>query len=118
MGGKLEFDEEASTRVEAIYATPDVVGQRHAVLRALELRPGGRAVVLDTDWATTVWHSDDRARMERVLAAWAEHAAHLDLPRTLTPRLKHYKRLLKETAEQACYRRERTWATSAGYDTV
>lgn len=52
------------------------------------LRPGGRAVILDTDWATIVWHTEDRARMNRVLAAFGEHATHLDLPRTLTPRLR------------------------------
>lgn len=36
----IQFDEETSRRVEAIYSTPDVVAQREAVLRALRLRPG------------------------------------------------------------------------------
>ena len=40
MGAGLQFDEETSRRVEAIYSTPDAVAQREAVLRALELRPG------------------------------------------------------------------------------
>ena len=31
------------------------------------LRPGGRLLVLDTDWDSIVWHSSDRERMERVL---------------------------------------------------
>src|SRR5215469_341558 len=40
MGASLQFDEEPSRRVEAIYSTPDVIAQREEVLRALELRPG------------------------------------------------------------------------------
>jgi arsenite methyltransferase len=39
--------------------------------------------VLDTDWDSIVWHSCDRDRMERVLAAWNEHLAHPYLPRRL-----------------------------------
>jgi ubiquinone/menaquinone biosynthesis C-methylase UbiE len=31
------------------------------------LRPGGRAVVVDTDWDSVVWHSSDDARMQRML---------------------------------------------------
>ena len=47
------------------------------------LRPGGRLLVLDTDWDSIVWHSCDRERMERVLAAWNEHLADPYLPRRL-----------------------------------
>jgi arsenite methyltransferase len=47
------------------------------------LRPGGRLVVLDTDWDSIVWRSSDDARMERVLRAWEEHLAHPRLPRVL-----------------------------------
>jgi arsenite methyltransferase len=47
------------------------------------LAPGGRLVVLDTDWDSIVWRSRDDARMARVLAAWDEHLAHRDLPRLL-----------------------------------
>lgn len=177
----LQFDEEASRRVEAIYSTPDVVAQRQAVREALEvkpgervldigagpgflaaelaasaapngavlgtdiskamlaiaaarlgsagggglrfehadacalpctdesfdavvstqvyeyvediaaalseltrvLRPGGRALVLDTDWDSIVWHSGDPLRMGRVLDAWEEHLIDPHLPRRL-----------------------------------
>lgn len=47
------------------------------------LRPGGRALVLDTDWDSVVWHTADRDRHARVMAAWEEHLVHPRLPRTL-----------------------------------
>ena len=50
------------------------------------LRPGGRLLVLDTDWDSIVWHTADLDRMRRVLAAWTEHLADPYLPRRL-PRL-------------------------------
>ena len=48
------------------------------------LRPGGRLLVLDTDWGSIVWHSRDAERMQRVLAAWDEHLVDPHLPRRLT----------------------------------
>jgi SAM-dependent methyltransferase len=51
------------------------------------LRPGGRLLVLDTDWDSIVWHATDPGRMQRVLAAWDEHLADPYLPRRLTPLL-------------------------------
>jgi arsenite methyltransferase len=44
MSSTLQFDEDASRRVEEIYTTPDVVGQRQAILRALALQPGERVI--------------------------------------------------------------------------
>lgn len=184
MSGGLQFDEEAARRVETTYLTPDVVAQRQATLRALELRPGervldigsgpgllaqdmaitvgsggricgldisesmlamsrkrcanlpwvdfragdainlpfsdgefdvavctqvyeyvadvdtalrdarrvlrpgGRLLVVDTDWDSMVWHSTSPTRMNRVLDAWNEHLVDPYLPRTLSPRLK------------------------------
>ena len=41
-------------------------------------------VIWDIDWATVSWHSEDPARMARMLAAWDEHLAHPSLPRTLS----------------------------------
>jgi ubiquinone/menaquinone biosynthesis C-methylase UbiE len=51
------------------------------------IRPGGRVLVLDTDWDSIVWHSSDRARMERILAVWNEHLTDPYLPRTLRQQL-------------------------------
>ncbi|MGW1225128.1 methyltransferase domain-containing protein [Streptomyces sp. NPDC002530] len=49
------------------------------------LRPGGRAVVLDTDWDSLAWRSADRERMRDVLELWEDHVAHPRLPQHLGP---------------------------------
>ncbi|HEV7787987.1 MAG TPA: methyltransferase domain-containing protein [Pseudonocardia sp.] len=48
------------------------------------LRPGGRLLVLDTDWDSIVWRSGDPDRMRRVLTAWDQHLTDPYLPRRLT----------------------------------
>ena len=184
MSSGLQFDEEVSRKVEALYLTPDVVAQRCQVLKALQLREGeqvldvgsgpgllaydmaasvgrdgrvcgidisedmltmsrkrsadqpwteyrradatnlpypdasfdaavstqvyeyvsdlprgfaelyrvvrsgGRVVVMDTDYGSLVIHTQDEARMKRVLSAWDEHFVHAGLPRTLSRHLR------------------------------
>ena len=44
MNAGLQYDEEASRRVEAMYMTPDVVAQRRETLNVLSLRAGERIV--------------------------------------------------------------------------
>ena len=44
------------------------------------LRPGGRLVVLATNWTSLVWYSEAPERMERVLRAWDDHAPYRNLP--------------------------------------
>ena len=181
MSTTLQFDDEASRRVEEIYSTPDVVAQRQAVRDAIDVKPGervldigagpgflaaemavsaapggavigtdlsesmlaiaaarldsvgdaelhfehadacalpypdasfdavvstqvyeyledietalrelarvlrhgARALVLDTDWDSIVWHSGNPIRMKQVLDAWAEHLVDPHLPRRL-----------------------------------
>ncbi|VFM97598.1 MAG: Methyltransferase domain-containing protein [Candidatus Kentron sp. G] len=61
------------------------------------LRPGGRGVVVSTDWDAIAWHSWDKGRMRRVLDAFTEHCAFTALPRTLAPRLEAAGFVLKET---------------------
>jgi SAM-dependent methyltransferase len=76
------------------------------------LAPGGRLLVLDTDWDSIVWRSGDDQRMRRVLVAWDEHLVHRDLPRRLPELLEgggfalgqcHVVPLLNLGYEQATY---------------
>jgi arsenite methyltransferase len=52
------------------------------------LKPGGRAVILDSDMAGIVWESHNRERMQKVLRAYDAHVAWPDLPRVLPRRLR------------------------------
>jgi ubiquinone/menaquinone biosynthesis C-methylase UbiE len=73
------FDAAVSTQVYEYVA--DAEGALKELRRVL--RPGGRALVLDTDADSLVWHTADRELHRRVLAAWEEHLAHPRLPRVL-----------------------------------
>lgn len=51
------------------------------------LRPGGRILVLDTDWDSIVWHSNNPERMKKILQVWDQHLVDPYLPRSLMARL-------------------------------
>lgn len=78
------FDAVVSTQV-AEYV-PDIAAFCAEAFRVL--RPGGRGLILATDWSTVAWHSEEPARMARVLEAFEPHCADARLPRTLAPRLR------------------------------
>ncbi len=78
------FDAVISTQV--LEYVSDVDAALAEIYRVV--RPAGRVVIVDTDWDSIVWHSSDRELMNRVLAAWEQHAADSHLPRTLANKLR------------------------------
>jgi SAM-dependent methyltransferase len=78
------FDAAVSTQVyEYVADMPRALGELHRVLA-----PRGRALILDTDWRSIVWHSSDADRMDRVLACWDDHLFDPHLPARLGPMLR------------------------------
>jgi ubiquinone/menaquinone biosynthesis C-methylase UbiE len=80
-----DFDVAVSTQVYEYLSDGDLTAALTELHRVL--RPGGRALILDTDGDSMVWHATDRARMARVLAAWEEHCADFHLPPRLSQEL-------------------------------
>jgi SAM-dependent methyltransferase len=74
-----DFDRALSVQVlEYVDDIPAALSELHRALR-----PGGRLVIWDVDWATVSWHSRDPERMQRFLEAWDAHLSDPTLPRTL-----------------------------------
>src|ERR1700740_646247 len=74
--GNAEFD--VVFAVQALEYLADLDGALRHIHRML--RPGGRLIVVATNWSSAVWHSENVRLMQRVLAAWASHTPCRDLP--------------------------------------
>jgi arsenite methyltransferase len=87
--GAANFD--CALAVQVLEYVTDVDASLRELVRVLKSGDsggaGGRAVIVDTDWASCVWASSDDARMARVIGAWNEHIPHPQLPRTLRQRM-------------------------------
>ncbi len=77
---------DAALSVQVLEYVPDVGRALGEIHRAL--KPGGRVVLWDVDWATLSLHASDAELNERVLRAWDEHLAHPALPRVLAPQMR------------------------------
>ncbi len=86
---------DVAVSIQVLEYVPDTAKALREMARIL--RPGGRGVVVCTDWDSMIWHAGDREHMQRVLAAFGEHSAHSDLPRTLGSRLREAGLNLRET---------------------
>ena len=76
---------DAAVAVQVYEYVPDLAAAFGELYRVL--RPGGRAVVFDSDWSTLAYHAADDTRSERIIEAFNTKSLHPRLARTLKPRL-------------------------------
>jgi len=80
----LAFPDASADFVAAAQVYSYVPAVERAIAEAARvLRPGGRLVVLETDWDLCVYESADPALGRRIMEARALHFAHAQLPRQL-----------------------------------
>ena len=77
------FDVATAAQLICFLSDPDQpLGEQHRVLR-----PGGRVVILDTDWGSLVWNSNTPDLMARAVDTYTRPYADPHVPRTLSRRL-------------------------------
>lgn len=84
----LPYDDASFTIALAtqVYEYVEQVDQALVEL-ARVVQPGGRVLIVDTDWESAVWASNDDVRMRRVIDTWNTHIPHPQLPRDLKLRM-------------------------------
>ncbi|MBV1875800.1 MAG: methyltransferase domain-containing protein [Cycloclasticus sp.] len=78
------FDAVVSTQVYEY--VPDLDAALAEFARVL--RPGGRGVIVDTDWAFPYWNAVDGNCRDRMINAWKDHCAQESVPMRLSASIK------------------------------
>jgi len=82
---RLPFEDasfDVAVTVQCMCFVPDVQKAMSEMFRVL--RPGGRLVILETDWDSLVWNSSDPVLMNKMMAIYKSVYQDFKLPRTLT----------------------------------
>jgi len=82
---RLPFDDasfDVAVTVQCLCFVPDVPKAISELFRVL--RPGGRLVILETDWDSLVWNSSDPVLMDTMMTIFKAVYQNFKLPRTLT----------------------------------
>lgn len=74
------FDAAVSTQVYEY--VPDLGGALSEFGRVLH--PGGRGVIVDTDWSVPYWNAEDKEIHNRIIDAWSEHCIQASVPMRLS----------------------------------
>lgn len=72
--------------VQVFEYLPETAGALAGIRRAL--RSGGRLVIGDMHFGTLAWHSDDPARMARMIESWNAHVADVASAASLVPAIR------------------------------
>lgn len=72
---------DGAVAVQVYEYVPNVAAALAETFRVL--KTGGRVVIVDIDWSTVSWYSNNPPQMRHILEAWEKHLAHPTLPQHL-----------------------------------